>query len=145
MVGSWTTKMQYEYCQWVARNHNCRPYIALNIFSVCLDNQITLEPEWLPREKYSQDDLISRIIDYDDWRLDSVVFADLDKRWDPYIINWFTDTYNRQIYLALTPDFLSPSSEAVDAFTCNWGEEINWWCPPIHLITRVLQHAKKTN
>ena len=117
--------------------------LALNIISVCLANQITLEPKWLPREKYSQDDLISRIIDYDDWRLDPVVFVDLDKRWGTHIINWFTDTYNRQIS-RFNSRLLSPSSEAVDAFTCNWGEEINWWCPPIHLITRVLQHAKKT-
>ena len=49
---------------------------SLNIFSVCVINQITLEPEWLPKEA----DLISRIVDYDDWRLDPLVFAGLDKR-----------------------------------------------------------------
>ena len=54
--------------------------LALNIFSVCLANQIRLEPEWLLREENLQIDLISRIVDYDDWRLDPVVFADLDKR-----------------------------------------------------------------
>ena len=117
--------------------------LALNILSVCLGNQIRLEPEWLPREENSQADLISRIIDYDDWRLDPLVFADLDKRWGPHTIDRFADTYNRQIP-RFNSRFLSPGSEAVDAFTCNWGEETNWWCPPIHLITRVLQHARKT-
>ena len=32
----------------------------------------------------------------------------------------------------------------MDAFTCNWGGENNWWCPPIHLIPRLLGHAKET-
>ena len=40
--------------------------------------------------------------------------------------------------------FWNPGSEAVDAFTCDWGGEINWLCPPLHLISRVIQHAKKT-
>ena len=50
--------------------------LALSIFSVCMANQIRLEPEWLPREENVQADLINRIVDYDDWRLDPVVFAD---------------------------------------------------------------------
>ena len=61
----------------------------------------------------------------------------------PHTIDCFADTYNRQVP-CFNSRFLSPGSEAVDAFTCNWGEETNWWCPPIHLITRVLQHARKT-
>ena len=28
------------------------------------------------------------------------------------------------------------------AFTVNWAGEINWWCPPIPLIPRVIRHAQ---
>ena len=52
--------------------------------------------------------------------------------------------YNRQTE-RFNSRFWNPESEAVDAFTCNWGSEINWLCPPVHLINRVVQHAKKTN
>ena len=69
------------------------------------------------------------------------MFADLDKRWGPHTIDRFADTYNRQVP-RFNSRFLSPGSEAVDAFTCNWGNETNWWCPPIHLI---IQHARRTN
>ena len=33
---------------------------------------------------------------------------------------------------------------AVDAFTCFWVGENNWWCPPIHLVPRVLRHVQYT-
>ena len=79
--------------------------LALNILSVCLGKQIRLEPEWPPREENSQVDLISRIIDYDDWRLDPVVFADLDKRW-VHILLTGLPTLTIDKYLASTPDFL---------------------------------------
>ena len=104
-------------------NHSWQT-LALNIFSVCLANQIRLEPEWLLREENLQADFISRIVDYNDWRLDPVVFADLVKRWGPHTIDQFAGTYNGQIS-CFDSRFLSPGSEAVDAFTCNWGEETN--------------------
>ena len=89
-------KLKNERLRWFTDNQNVvwilttgsrKPdlqTVALNIFSVCVINQIRLESEWLPREANEQADLISRIIDYDDWRLDPIVFADLDKRWGPH-------------------------------------------------------------
>ena len=35
--------------------------------------------------------------------------------------------------------FWDRNAEAIDAFTVNWAEENNWWCPPVHLICRMLQ------
>ena len=35
-------------------------------------------------------------------------------------------------------------SEAVDAFTCDWGGEDNWLFPPVYLIPRVIRHAQAT-
>lgn len=32
----------------------------------------------------------------------------------------------------------------MDRFTCDWGGENNWWCPPIHLVSRLIEHAKVT-
>lgn len=33
-----------------------------------------------------------------------------------------------------------PGTEAIDAFTVNWGGVKNLWCPP---LPRMLKHAKK--
>ena len=111
------------------------------MFSVCVANQTRLEPEWLPREENTQANLINKIIDYDDWRLVPALFADLEK-WGVHTIARFTDAYNRQVP-HFNSRFFSSGSEAVDAFTCHWEKETNW-CPPIHLINRVSQHARKT-
>ena len=40
--------------------------------------------------------------------------------------------------------FWTPNSEAVDAFTCDWGADNNWLFPPVYLIPRVIRHAQAT-
>lgn len=64
----------------------------------------------------------------------------LDARWGPHTIDCFTSGYN-----ALLPRFhsrfWSPGAEAVDTFTTNWGNEVNWWVPPLHLVSRTIRHA----
>ena len=41
--------------------------VALDIFSCCLQNGITLCPVWIPRSENELADKISKICDYDDW------------------------------------------------------------------------------
>jgi len=38
--------------------------------------------------------------------------------------------------------FWAPGSEAVDAFTCDWGTDINWLFPPVY--PRVIRQAQQT-
>jgi len=60
---------------------------ALEIFSVCVDNKIRLEPEWIPREQNELADYYSRIIDYDDYMLNPSIFAWLDGLWGPHSVD----------------------------------------------------------
>jgi len=114
---------------------------ALGIFDIAVKARIQLEPEWIPREDNEVADYISRIVDYDDWMLNPVVFRELDSKWGPHTIDRFADWCNNQ-----TPHFNSrywcPGAEAMDAFTCDWGSDNNWWCPPVFLIPRILKHAE---
>ena len=68
---------------------------------------------------------------------------ELDSQWDPHTVDRFADWCNNQ-----TPRFNSryycPGAEAIDAFTCDWGCDNNWWCTPLYLIPRILRHAKLT-
>ena len=111
------------------------------MFALVIRYQIRLEPEWVPREFNERADFLSRIVDYSDWFLNPAVFAELDAAWGPHTVDRFADFHNHQ-----APRFNSrcwnPGSEAVDAFTVNWGGENNWWCPPIELIPRVICHAR---
>ena len=115
--------------------------VALRVFSVAIQYQIRLEPEWIPRELNEKADLLSRIVDYDDWYINPAMFTGLDSMWGPHSIDRFADHSNCQL-----PRFNSrcwnPGSEAVDAFTVDWSGENNWWCPPVALIARVIAHAR---
>ena len=115
--------------------------VALKVFSLSVQFQIKLEPEWIPRELNERADFLSRIIDYDDWQLNPVVFSELEEAWGPHSVDRFASFHNCQL-----PRFNSrcwnPGSEAVDAFTVDWRGENNWWCPPIGLLPRVIRHAQ---
>ena len=117
---------------------------ALAIFAVCMNNSIHIEPEWIPREHNQLADYYSRIIDHDDWMLNPIAFGRLDSLWGPHTVDRFANSINAQV-VRFNSRFWSPGSEAVDAFTCDWGEDNNWWCPPVHLVPRVIRHAQNTN
>ena len=114
--------------------------LALAVFTLAVkyQSEIRLEPEWIPRE-LNEKDYLSCIVDYDDWQLNPVVFAELDKVWGTHTVDCFANYQNSQL-----PCFNSrcwnPGSEAVDSFTVNWAWE-NWWCPPISPISRVIIHV----
>ncbi len=113
---------------------------ALSIFLLCLEHNIRLQVEWIPRSDNEKADALSRIIDYDDWQLNPAVFWQLDLLWGPHTIDRFADDSNAQI-----PRFDSrwwcPRTEAVDTFTRNWRGENNWWVPPLYLVGRTVKHA----
>ena len=59
---------------------------ALGIFSLCVNNHIRIEPEWIPREENELADYYSRMVDYDDWMLNPEVFNWLDTIWGPILL-----------------------------------------------------------
>ena len=97
---------------------------ALVIFATGVNNQIRLEPEWIPREENEFADYLSRIVDHDDWMLNPVVFQELHVMWGPHTIDRFADVHTRQLE-RFNSLYWNPWSEAVDAFTCDWSKENN--------------------
>ena len=96
--------------------------LALKVFSLSIHNDIKLEPEWIPRSLNERADLLSRIVDYDDWMLNPVVFAEVDRLWGPHSVDRFANWQNCQT-TRFNSRCWSPGSEAVDAFTVDWGKE----------------------
>ena len=58
----------------------------------------------------------------------------------PYTVDRFADVQVERFNL----HNWNPGSEAVDAFTYDWGSEHNWWCPPPFLNSHLLRHAQGT-
>ena len=88
----------------------------MKVFSLAVQYEICLKPEWVPRELNEKAGFLSRIVDHDDWYLHPTVFAWLDAMWGPHTVDRFADCNNCQL-----PCFNSrcwtPGSEAVDTFT----------------------------
>jgi hypothetical protein len=84
---------------------------------------------------------VSRLIDFDDWGLSLNAFALVEERWGPHTVDRFANDYNSKLQ-RFNSRFMVEGSEAVDAFTVNWKDENNYLCPPMHLIPRVLCHAR---
>ena len=113
--------------------------VVLKVFSLAVQNQIRLEPEWIPRHLNKSTDYLSHKIVDDDWQLNPSVFSVLDKHWGAHSIDRFASFHNCQV-----PRFnryWNLGSEAIEAFTLNWSGKNNWLCPPIGLVLRVIQHA----
>ena len=49
-------------------------YFALRIFQICLEYEISLDIQWVPRNVVAHADFISRFIDFDDWHADYALF-----------------------------------------------------------------------
>ena len=154
VLEAFASKLRNERVRWFTDNQNVTRIIAtgskkpdlqaeaLAIFSTSVANNIRIEPEWIPREENELADYLSRIVDHDDWSLDGAIFQQLDHRWGPHTIDRFATHYNTQLP-RFNSRFWNPGTEGVDAFTCDWSKDMNWLCPPVFLIPRVLRHASK--
>ena len=72
-----------------------------------------------------------------------MLFQWLDRIWGPHTIDRFASPRNTQLD-RFNSTFYSPGAKAVDAFTCSWAEDNNWWVPPVHLVPRVIRHVQNT-
>lgn len=153
VLESVVSRLKNERVKWFTDNQNVarillvgskKEYlqeIALKVFGLIFEHNIKLEPEWVPRGQNEMADYISRIIDYDDWGINQSVFELVDEFWGPHTVDRFASDCNNKC-VRFNSRFWNPGSEAVDAFTVNWAGELNWFCPPIVLIPRVVAHAR---
>ena len=106
-----------------------------------LNFDFSLESQWLPREENARADLLSRVIDRDDWSLNPEVFMSLDARWGPHAVDRFSSYFNSQ-FVRFNSKYFSPGYPAVDALSQDWSSDNNWLCPPVHLIVAAVQHLR---
>lgn len=115
--------------------------LAMAIFKTCLRHAIELEVTWIPREQNQVADLISKVIDCDDWSINPALFAQLDSMWGPHLVDRFADQHNSHLPMFNSRAYC-PGSGGVNAFCYDWSGVVNWCCPPVYLIPRTIRHAK---
>ena len=117
--------------------------IAVDIFDICVRNDIRLHPKWIPREQNIIADRISKMKDADDWSIDNETFLFVCQRFGHPSIDRFADNLNAKLPVFNTK-FYCPGTCAVDAFTQDWSVHFNWLNPPVKLIPAVIRHARLT-
>ena len=71
------------------------------------------------------------------------VFGSLDSLWGPHDVDRFVNNFNAQID-RFNSRFWCPGTDAVDAFTCDWGQDITQVCFPPYTILHSIRHAAET-
>ena len=98
-----------------ARNRSCRWKPSL-FFSISVSNHIRIEPEWIPQTNNQLADYLSRIVDYDDWYLDSSIFMYLEPDVGPHTVDCIASSHNTQLYIPVQLEVLEPRNGSSRCF-----------------------------
>ena len=132
-----------------------------DIWGMCLQNAICLSAEYLPGVDMVAEgvDRLSRTVparephalDRSDWKLNPIIFDNLDRRFGPFAVDRFATACNAQqrggIPLPFNSRFWEAGTAGVDAFRQNWRTDdrgrriINYGNPPFCLVARTIRHV----
>lgn len=112
--------------------------IAKAIWAVCLEQGITIIARHLPGVQNVEADMLSRLLDKFEWRLNPCLFGWLDTLWRQHTIDRFASMLTTQTPV-YNSRFLDPLSQGVDALAQNdWAEHNNFVNPPFRMIPQIL-------
>ena len=113
--------------------------LALNIYEICIFNNINIELEWIPRNGNIQADFFSKIFDFDDWSVADHIFQMLNKKWGNFTFDRFADNNNCKVD-NFNSKFWVSGTNGVDAFAFDWSSDNNWIVPPVSLVCKAINH-----
>ena len=67
--------------------------LAIDIFVLALHNDIKLCPQWIPRSENERADFISKFLDKDDWKINPMIFDQLNRLWGPHTVDRLPSHY----------------------------------------------------
>ena len=115
--------------------------ITMDIFKLCIENNIDLFPKWEPRSENESADWISKDLDKDDYMLNHNIFAAADILWGAHTVDRVSSFKTRHVP-RFCSRWLNPCMEVLDALSVRWSGENNWLFPPPYLIPKVLRHSQ---
>ena len=112
---------------------------SIKIFGICKVKNLNVEITWISRENNKDAGFISKLLDYDDWIVKNSTFKFLTKKWATMNVNRFA-SYKNSKSSRFNSKYLCPSTEALNAFSQDWSNDVNWLAPLIYLLPKCLTH-----
>lgn len=114
--------------------------LAVDIFNCSKKFNVALDVEWIPRTQNEKADYMSKIIDFEDWKIKQAYFDHVATRWGQCTIDCFANSENRKVSRFYSK-WYNPGTLGVDCFSFSWAGEFCWLVPPISLIPRAIKHV----
>lgn len=114
--------------------------LAVDIFCCAKENSIALDVEWIPRTLNEKADYLSKIVDYEDWKVKNIYFDSIVSHWGLCTLDCFASSENCKV-ARFYSKFFNPGSLGVDCLAFSWSGEFCWLVPPISLIPRTIKHV----
>ena len=118
--------------------------LAIEIFNICIINDINLQSTWIPWKENVIADSISKYADSDNWSADNETFSFVQNKFGRFTVDRIAEDKNAKVE-KFNSKYHCPNTAAVNAFTENWSMDFNWLSPPINLIGQTIKHMKFCN
>ena len=136
-----TTAVAYVNNMGGCRSIKCN-IIARQIWDWAISKNIWLSITHIEGRLNVDPDTLSRIFDdRTEWMLNPILFRQIDNMYKPDR-DLFASRINRQLnnYISWQPD---PQATAVDAFSVNWYNKLNYIFPPFSMMSKVLRKLEE--
>jgi hypothetical protein len=118
--------------------------LAREVFWLCVERDITIKLEWVPREENALADELSELLIPSDWMVGRVKFRQLEERWGSNAVDLFASGENNHCERLYSLHWCRGSTRC-DAFAFNYSGEVAWVSCPYRMIERVwrkLRHER---
>ena len=105
-------------------------------------NNITIEAEYIRSEANVWADALSRELDTEDWRLNPLVFQQLDRTFGPHTVDRFASMTSAQLP-RYNSRWRDPHTEGVDSLSMDWSTENNYANPPWTLLPQLAHRLQE--
>jgi len=116
--------------------------LARELFWLCVERDISLKIEWVPREENALADELSKLLIPDDWGLSRAAFGQLEERWGSHTVDLFASGANNQCSRFYSLHGCRGSA-GCDAFAFDWSGEIAWANCPYRMLGRVWRKLRQ--
>ena len=116
--------------------------LARELFLLCLDRDIAIKVEWVPREENAPVDELSKLLIPSDWMVGPAKFRKLEERWGSHTVDLFASGENNHCERFYSLHWCLGHA-GCDAFASIWSGEVAWVSCPYRIIGRVWRKLRQ--